>query len=73
MLIMDDNEIPSDDLVDDLREYVRGMHECGTEAMELSAIEKRFPLIKNCSRVLGRIGCTVLDDLVLLSGFEINE
>ena len=73
MLIMDIDEIPSDELVDDLREYVRGLYECGTEAAELGDIEKRFPLIKDCSRVLVKIGCTVLDDLVLFGGFEFDK
>ena len=63
---MSSEEAPPDELIEDLSCYLDDLYSCGTEAVELSSIKKRFPQLRNYSRILTKLGCTVLDDLVLL-------
>ena len=60
-------EPPSDEELATISEYVTEMMDCGIDTMDLHDIEKRFPISGDCAKVLTKLGCLVIDDLVLLN------
>jgi len=55
-----------DEEISRLSEYVSELVDCGFDAMDLPDIEKRFPLLDDCSGALTKLGCVVVEDLVIL-------
>jgi len=58
------SEDPEDQLKE-IKEYVSTMISSGYDALELEVIQKKFKKY-NCVQLLTKLGCQVIDDLVLL-------
>ena len=71
MVLESNEDLFFDEEITRLSEYIGEMVSCGFDAMELPDIEKRFPQLEDCPKELNKLGCVVVDELVILNKPEI--